>query len=169
MRCLLRIASHLLLILSVSLSCRAQDNSCTSSHNVEELQQLRLEHLKTNILAQLGFTEPPELPPEEEPTPGPTPDDIADSYNKLETYTDADAKCTSGDFFAKPVKSFVGVLSPAEGITSANALCTPYEHFVDIMLIKHCQTCMDLMTTFPYEHVALVIAFLSFSFLRSSF
>lgn len=104
-------------ILLISL-CRADDNGCTVPHNVEELRQLRLEHLKTNILAQLGFTEPPMIPPPEEETastPQELDSDIVDSYNQLESDSFTESKCTSGDFFAKPINSFVGVLSPAEG------------------------------------------------------
>ena len=117
MRCTRRLlaSSQLLLIILSPLLCRADDNGCTVSHEVEELRQLRREHLKNNILAQLGFTEPPTPPPLEEGGSTPEVDsEVVDSYNHLsDPFTDS--KCTSGDFFAKPIKSFVGVLSPAQG------------------------------------------------------
>lgn len=107
---------QLLLIVLVSLLCRADDNGCTISHDVEILRQLRRDQLKNNILAQLGFTEPPPtmVPPPEDPTAEDPDSDIVDSYNQLSD-SFIESKCTSGDFFAKPINSFVGVLSPAEG------------------------------------------------------
>lgn len=99
---------ELLLIFLVSLLCRAS-GECSADHNLEELQRLRLEQLKNNILAQLGLTEPPEVI---ESQPGPTPE--VEMYQQLETDY-SDSKCTSGDFFAKPINSFVGILAPVEG------------------------------------------------------
>lgn len=90
-------------------------NGCTS-RNVEELRQLRLEQLKTNILAQLGFTEPPQQPPPAtQPPPQEQDNEIEHSYQQLvQDASTSEAKCTSGDFYAKPINSFIGVLSPAE-------------------------------------------------------
>ena len=118
----MNVVSLLLLILQVSLLCRATDNSCTVSHNVEQLRQIRLEQLKSNILAQLGFTEPPVAPPEEEGSGSPIEQDS--DYDQLESESIPEPKCTSGDFFAKPINSFVGVLSPTEG-KSCYKWCIP--------------------------------------------
>lgn len=116
----------LLLLFSVSLLtwCHASEEnenctSCTASHTPEELRQLRLEQLKQNILAQLGYTEPPVVPADAGPPPAAGDLDIGilDDYEELTSTTAAssEAKCISGDFYAKPINSFIGVLSPVEG------------------------------------------------------
>lgn len=98
-------------------NANAECTDC-SAHSPEEIRQLRLEQLKQNILAQLGYTEPPEAPADAGPPPGEQDldVDILDDFEELTSAaTDAEAKCISGDFYAKPVNSFIGVLSPVEG------------------------------------------------------
>lgn len=107
----------LLLLLSLSLLCRATgDAECTAcshgSHSPEKIRQLRLEQLRKNILAQIGLTELPRPPPVEAGPP-PEPDlEILEDFQEMVSYaTESKEKCISGDFYAKPVKSFIGVLS----------------------------------------------------------
>jgi hypothetical protein len=101
-----------------AISTAADNATCTScnSHSPEELRKLRLEQLRNSILAQMGYTEVPEAP-----VPPPTKDDIdagiLDDYEDLTSNAaTAEAKCNSGDFFAKPINSFLGFLSPVEGM-----------------------------------------------------
>ena len=107
----------LLLLMSLSLLCRATgDAECTEcsqgSHSPAKLRQLRLEQLRKNILAQIGLTDLPPPPPVEAGPP-PEPDlDILSDYEEMVSYaTESEEKCISGDFYAKPVNSFIGVLS----------------------------------------------------------
>lgn len=105
-------------ILSLSL-CRAQGSGCTVSRDLQELRQLRLEQLKSNILAQLGLTEVPPPPPADLIETDLDQETLQNFY-QLENDSSAAAaieskKCTSGEFFAKPINSFVGIISSAEG------------------------------------------------------
>lgn len=106
------------LSLQLLLCAATEDNAeCTScsNHSPEEIRQLRLDHVKQNILAQLGYTEPPEVP-DDAPPPEEISTDILDDFEELTSAAaDSEAKCISGDFYAKPINSFVGVLSPVEG------------------------------------------------------
>lgn len=112
------------LLLSLSLlSSASEDNatcsSCNAAHTPEEIRKLRLEQLKRNILAQMGYTEPPEVPADAGPPPTlrDLDADILDDYEELTSAAAAtsEERCISGDFYAKPINSFIGFLSPAEG------------------------------------------------------
>lgn len=79
-----------------------------------------LEQLKSNILAQLGLTEVPPPPPADLIETDLDRETLQNFY-QLENDSSAAAaieskKCTSGEFFAKPINSFVGIISSAEGI-----------------------------------------------------
>lgn len=109
----------IVVLFSMAMFCQATENnsctSCNASHTPEGLRLLRLEQLKQNIFAQLGYTEPPEAPADAGPPPE-IDTDILDDYEELTSAAaDSETKCISGDFFAKPINSFVGVLSPVEG------------------------------------------------------
>lgn len=111
----------LLVLLSVLLQCRATDSDpdeegcsgCSATHTQEEIRELRLEQLRNNILAQLGLTELPPPPPEDAGPP-PAPDArILEDYEQLSrAAANSEPRCMSGDFYAKPINSFVGILSP---------------------------------------------------------
>lgn len=90
-------------------------------NDAEMLKQRRLRNLKTNILAQLGISEPElQLNRTASQTPHPNP---AEEEAVLETFEalrnasvslekEKERKCSSDDFFAKPVTSFVGLMQP---------------------------------------------------------
>jgi len=101
-----------IVILLLSIGVNGEGSGC-SSHNSKELEHLRVEQLRLNILAQLGITDPP---PQESTPPPEDEIDVLGNYDELyEASSSTEAKCTSGDFYAKPISSFVGVLTPTEG------------------------------------------------------
>ena len=107
-----------LALLTCSLAAGWSAGQECGSHSKDEIRELRLEHLKTNIRAQLGLANIPE-PPDD--VPYPTEEDIEpellQSYNQIIAVSkdvDATQKCTSDDFFAKPINSFIGHFSEGE-------------------------------------------------------
>ncbi len=99
----------------------SQQQGCMLN-DAELLKQRRLRNLKTNILAQLGISEP-ELQQNVTATPSPAPAEDEAVLETFEALRNASAslekekerKCSSEDFFAKPVTSFVGLMQP-EGV-----------------------------------------------------
>lgn len=102
--------------------CSVVQMTCSSREmEVEQLQELRIEHLRTNILAELGLSGMP-TPPENVsyPTDEELDQDVLQQYYEMvnATYVSETAadlnKCTSEEFFAKAINSFVGELSEGE-------------------------------------------------------
>ncbi len=94
--------------------------STDSPHSEDEIRELRLEHLKTNIRAQLGFTDIP-VPPVPYPDEEDLDAEILSTYYQIVNATYIPEKCTTDEFYAKPINSFVGLLSEGE---SAVNLCS---------------------------------------------
>ena len=88
-------------------------------NNAELLLQRRLRKLRANIMAQLGLEEEPTGTPNVTSTP-PSPVEMEAAMATWNALRNAKAsmereqerKCRSDDFFAKPVTSFVGTMSP---------------------------------------------------------
>ena len=112
------LVSLLSLFSSASASASEENATCTScnaTHTPEEIRKLRLEQLKQNILAQMGYTEPPTVPADAGLPPA-LDGNILDDFEELTAAAaTSEERCISGDFYAKPINSFIGVLSPAEG------------------------------------------------------
>ena len=87
--------------------------------NAELLQQRRLRQLRANIIAQLGLEEEPTNTPNITSAP-PSSVELEKAmatWNALRSARasmerEQERKCRSDDFFAKPVTSFVGNMSP---------------------------------------------------------
>lgn len=113
---LLTVFSSLYLLCAIDTEC---EDCAAADLSVEEIRTERMGQLKKNILAQLGFVETPPMPPQDVwplPEEEDLPADLLDDYDKLtELEVEGEAKCVSGDFYAKPINSFVGVLSEVEG------------------------------------------------------
>ncbi len=98
----------------------SQQQGCMLN-DAEMLKQRRLRNLKTNILAQLGISEP-ELErnktASQTPTPSPAEEEaVRETFEALRNASvslerEKERKCSSDDFFAKPVTSFVGLMQP---------------------------------------------------------
>ena len=122
---LLQLLTIILLLFSLTLVCRSSRN-CSASHGLEEIRELRLKQLRTNILAQLGFTDPPTVqePDEDDHTPSPEVEkeelELFQQFNDSFSGANLEHKCTSDEFYAKPITSFVGIMSPTEGELSNN-------------------------------------------------
>ncbi len=105
MRGVLAVAT--LLCLSVQ---DAVGGGCTNLQG-NELEKSRLQQLKANILAQIGPIEPlnenrPQLTAEEEKELN----DTKAIYEKIKDQN-AQPKCLSEDFYAKPVNTFTGAIT----------------------------------------------------------
>lgn len=82
-------------------------------NDAELMKQRRVQTLRNSILAQLGMSEPfPEVPrgslPNEEA--------MTETFNALVSASaslkrEKNGHCNSEDFYAKPISSFVGVMS----------------------------------------------------------
>jgi hypothetical protein len=84
--------------------------------DAELMKQRRIQTLKNSILAQLGVSDPS---PEADGDPLPGEEEMKETFNALRSASaslerEKEQRCHSDDFFAKPVSSFVGVIS--EGI-----------------------------------------------------
>lgn len=100
----------LTLLISGTLSNQQQ---CLTPRTIEEIRNLRLEQLKNSILAQLGLTEPPQ---NSSSAPNITVDPTTEEeYNQLVNEGSVSTARCYDDFYAKPIQSFVGIMSPAEG------------------------------------------------------
>lgn len=93
--------------LMLSSRSAAQSGDCNSQDS-DQLRELRLEQLRHNIRAQLGITnitEPPEgvdYPTEKDLDP-----ELLRSYERIAD-VEASSRCTTDDFYAKPINSFIG-------------------------------------------------------------
>ena len=110
---------HLLMVFSSRCVDPECEDCAAANLSIEEIRTERMGQLKRNILAQLGFVNEPPIPPQDMwPLPGDDdlPPDLLDDYQKLtQVELEDEAKCMSGDFYAKPINSFVGILSEVEG------------------------------------------------------
>ena len=85
-------------------------------NDAELMKQRRIQTLRNSILAQLGVSDPqPEV--DSEPLPGE--EEMKETFNALRSASaslerEKERRCHSEDFYAKPVSSFVGVVS--EGV-----------------------------------------------------
>ena len=111
----------IIIFLSITVyNCGVSSNGCATSQEDVELRKARLDQLRGNILAQLGFAEPPQpeenvgiipLTNEEEKKQNKT----REEYWKLVEGTSSEPKCITDGFYAKPISTFVGSISPTEG------------------------------------------------------
>ena len=114
----------MLLFLSCAVHHRiASCSGCAASGlDDAEVRQARLEQIKGNILAQLSL----DLPEGgEDVNPTQTPLELLElekEYNRtikeywdLMEETTPELKCTSDEFYAQPISSFIGDMAPTEG------------------------------------------------------
>ena len=107
-----RQAVLLLLLLLLSLIAKIAMSQLCSVQEEEMLMRRRLQGLRAHILAQLGMTEPP--PRMNITTPKP---EILEAYKALTEATDSierkkEKTCQSEEFYAQPINSFVGTMTP---------------------------------------------------------
>ena len=111
----------LLLCIAASLLCKRATGQCQPLED-STLQARRLQSLRNNILAQLDLTEPlvptPDVNATTTTSPPQTPQDMAvvESFHALQMASndldrEKEQKCHSDEFYAKPVTSFVGIMS----------------------------------------------------------
>ena len=87
-------------------------------NNAELLRQRRMRTLRANILAQLGLSEEPTVTPNiTETPPNSETDGLLETFRALRKASasmerERERRCHSDDFFAKPITSFVGSMSP---------------------------------------------------------
>lgn len=86
-------------------------------NDAELMKQRRVQTLKNSILAQLGVTDPGEST-DDEPLPGE--EAMKETFNALRSASaslerEKERRCHSEDFYAKPVSSFVGIMSEGTG------------------------------------------------------
>lgn len=111
----------MLIFLSIAVyTCRVSSNGCAAYQEDEELRKARLEQLKGSIMAQLGFAKPPVPETDDEVIPATLEEEkvqnktIEEYWDMLEGTT-SHPKCRTDDFYAKPISSFIGSMSPTEG------------------------------------------------------
>ena len=87
--------------------------------NAELLRQRRMRTLRASILAQLGLNEQALSTPNVTSTPPSSETDavVMETYRALRSASaslerEREKKCHSEDFFAKPITSFVGSMTP---------------------------------------------------------
>ena len=104
------------LFLGMLLSAHAIEATSCMLNDAELMKQRRINTLKNSILAQLGVSEPQQgtasetLPGEEA---------MKATFNALRSASaslerEKERRCHSEDFYAKPVSSFIGVMSEGE-------------------------------------------------------
>ena len=109
------------LLVAMWLGAGNSSNSC-QLNDVELMKQRRIQTLKNSILAQLGVSDPA---PQANTDPLPGEERMKETFNALRSASaslerEKEQRCHSDDFYAKPVSSFVGVMS--EG----TLICTLY-------------------------------------------
>lgn len=85
-------------------------------NDVELMKQRRIQTLRNSILAQLGVSDP-DPAVASEPLPGE--EEMKETFNALRSASaslerEKERRCHSEDFYAKPVSSFVGVVSEGQ-------------------------------------------------------
>lgn len=105
---------YLVLLVSYLLVPRWSSANNCNGMDLATIRELRVEHLRNSIMAQLGLNEVPTPP-----VPYPVDDseldpEVLNSYYQIVNATYAPEKCTTDDFYAKPIHSFVGQLSEGE-------------------------------------------------------
>lgn len=108
----------------------AVDSISCSAGNSELLRQRKLDTLKANILAQLGFIDLPPAPnatEEETVTENPQNEAVREAFHVLMNASKSldaarEKQCGSRDFYAKPVSSFTGIMSPEGEQRSINSV-----------------------------------------------
>ena len=105
-------------VLLVAWWCGTADSSSSCLLNDAELmQQRRIQTLRNSILAQLGVNDPtPEDNSEHNSEPLPGEEEMKETFNALRSASaslerEKEQRCHSDDFYAKPVSSFVGIMS----------------------------------------------------------
>ncbi len=107
-----------LLLGSLALVC--ESSNCSASM-LEELRQVRLEKLRENILAQLGYTEDPVAGEGDVVLPLTAEEEQQDLmvereyFDLINSSFSESKKCNADEFYAKPITSFIGTLSPTDG------------------------------------------------------
>ena len=99
-------------LVSLLLVSRHVASQVCSAANEELLRQRRLQNLRSTILAQLGMTEAPVVDRKLPPSP-----EILEAYQAITEASLArqrvrDKTCQDRDFYASPVNSFVGNMTP---------------------------------------------------------
>lgn len=99
-------------LLLLSLIAKVTVSQLCSLQDEELLKRRRLQGLRAHILAQLGMKEP--LPKVNRTKPSP---EILEAYKALTEATasmerEKEKTCQSDEFFAQPINSFVGTMTP---------------------------------------------------------
>ena len=100
------------MLVSLLLVSRHVASQVCSAANEALLKQRRMQSLRSVILAQLGMTEPPPVGEKRPPSP-----EIMEAYRAITEANLArkrvrDQTCRDRDFYAHPINSFVGTLTP---------------------------------------------------------
>ena len=93
-------------------------------NDAELMKQRRIQTLKNSILAQLGVSDA-DQEANSEPLPGE--EEMKATFNALRSASasldrEKERRCHSDDFYAKPVSSFVGVVSEGEVPSQTQAM-----------------------------------------------
>ena len=100
----------------------------------ELMKQRRIQTLRNSILAQLGVSDS-DQERSSEPLPGE--EEMKETFNALRSASaslerEKDQRCHSDDFYAKPVSSFVGIMS--EGTQMAMCKCNAVLVYLEYLL-----------------------------------
>ena len=112
-------------VLLVVWWCGAASSSNSCLLNDEELmKQRRIQTLRNSIMAQLGVSDPA---PEGGDEPLPDEEEMKETFHALRSASaslerEKEQRCHSDDFYAKPVSSFVGIMS--EGVLIARVVAS---------------------------------------------
>ena len=109
-------------LLAACVPC-VRSQSC-NLNNAELLRQRRMRTLRTSIMAQLGLNGQPTPVPTSTPnvtSAPPNSEAVLETYRALRSASaslerERERKCHSEDFFAKPITSFVGSMTPEGNI-----------------------------------------------------
>ena len=101
------------LLPAIILCAQTVESSSCMLNDVELMKQRRIQSLKKSIMAQLGVSEA-DQEVGNEPLPGE--EEMKATFNALRSASasldrEKERRCHSDDFYAKPVSSFVGVVS----------------------------------------------------------